>query len=260
MAVIDIIVIAGLLVFGIIGMVKGFLNTILSLFSTVASIGVAIFCAKPVSKFLNNTFGLVSKIGGKIAESIGAGITPFQSAEAAGSPITGEYTGEMLKNYLGNDGLTFQERIYRLFIEDSKVFTAGETAAQSDQIVVQYIGERLAAVISVIIAAVLIFIAIKIAVLLLSKLFNALTKHRAISGIDRTLGLLFGLVKASVIICVVLGVFYLIANSTVQGWIDNSVVTKWIYQYVTQFVDFIASKYDLPSFITGLFPTLTPSA
>ncbi len=253
MAVIDIIVIAVLVVFAIIGMIKGLLNTILSLFSTLASLSVSILCAKPVSKFLNSIFNIVGGIGGKIASSLSGSIIPFQAAEEAGSPIS-ELTGEALKNYLAQE--TFQERIYRLFIEDSKVFEFSESATISDQTVVQYIGERIAAIIAVVIAVIVVFILIKIAVLLLSKLFNALSKNRAINGLDRTLGLLVGVIKASVLICLVLGIFYLIANSTVQGWIDNSTITKWLYQYVTEFVDNIVAKYDLPSFITGLFPTL----
>lgn len=242
MAVIDIIVIAVLLVFGIIGMVKGFLNTLLSLFSTVASLGVAIFCAKPVAQFMNKVFGLVGAISGKIASGLSETITPFASGYAST-----EMTGAQLKEYLAQDGLTFQERIFKLFIEDGQTFS-------SDQTVVNYIGDRLAAVIAVVIAAIVVFILLKIAVLLLAKLFDALTKNRAIGGLDRAMGLIFGLVKASVLICVTLAVFYIVANSTVQGWIDNSVVTKWLYQYVTEAVDTIVHKFNLPSFLSDFFP------
>lgn len=252
MAVIDIIVIAILVVFGIVGMVKGFLNTLISLFSTLASVGVAIFAARPVAKLLDKIFGIVTGIGSRIAGSIADTIKPFQDGFA-----TTELTGEALKDYLAKDGLTFPERVFRLLIEDSKIFSASGDMAAADQTVVQYIGERAAAVIAVIIAAVVVFLLLKLGVFLLAKLFDALTKNRAISGLDRAMGLIVGLVKASFIICVTLGIFYLIANSTVQGWIDNSVVTRWIYQYVRQFVEYIATKYDLPSFITGLFPALS---
>ena len=242
MAVIDIIVIAVLLVFGIIGMIKGFLNTLLSLFSTVASLGVAIFAAKPVAKFLNKVFGLVGFIGGKISASLAGTITPFASGAA-----TGEMTGAQLKEYLASDGLTFQERIFKLFIEDGQSFT-------TDEGIVNYLGERLAAIAAVVIAAVVVFLLLKIAVLLLAKLFDALTKNKAISGLDRAMGLIFGLLKASLLICVTLAAFYIVANSTVQGWIDNSVVTKWLYQYVTEGVDMIVHKFNLPEFLTDFFP------
>ena len=247
MSVIDIIVIAVLLVFAIVGMVKGFLNTLLSLFSSLASLGVAIFCAKPVAKFLDSVFGIVSKIGGSIASGLSGSIKPF--ADGATETITGEY----VKNYLANDGLTFQERLYKLFIEDSATFT-------TDAEVVNYIGNRIAAVAALIIAAVVVYIVLRIAVLLLAKLFDALTKNRAISGLDRAMGLIFGLLKGALMVCLVLGVFYLLANSTVQGWIDNSTVTNWIYQYVTEFVEYIVGKYNMPEFITTLFQSITKTA
>ena len=255
MAVIDIVIIVVLLLFATIGTIKGFLNTILSLFSTIASLAVAILCAKPVAKFLNSVFGIVQKIGGKIASGI-TNITPFGSNyEAAANGLT----GAELKDYINANNPGFKEKVYNLFIEDSVSFNYTETATTAeavDQNIVQYIGERLAGVISVVIATVAVFILLKIAVLLLSKLFDALTKNRAISGIDRTLGLIFGLAKGALLVCIVLGVAYLVANTTVQGWIDNSTVTRWIYKYVTEFIGYIAHKFELPGYITSIFPAI----
>ena len=258
MAVIDIIVIAVLLVFAVVGMIKGFLNTIISLFGSLASLGVAILCAKPVAAFMNKIFNTVGFVSGKIVGTI-TGVSPFASGYEG---IADGLTGAELKEYLANnpDTNTFKDRVYRLFIEDSKVFNYTEeltTAEQVDQSVVNYMADRLAGVITLVIAAIVVFILLKIAVLILSKLFNAITKNRAISGIDRTMGLLFGVVKGALLVCVVLGVFYLLANSTVQDWIDNSTVTRWVYKYATELVDFIAHKFNLPEFITGLFPQLT---
>lgn len=252
--VIDIIVIAVLVVFAIFGMWKGFINTILSLFSSVASIFVAIFAAKPVSKLLNSIFGIIPGIGGKIAASMSGTITPFAADAVEGTTMT----GAELKAYFAEDGLTWQERLYKLFISDDKVFSVGaEGAEAANESIVQFISDGMAAVISVVIAAIVVFILIKLAIFLLSRLFNAITKNHAIGGLDRALGLLFGLFKAAIFICSVLGIFYMIANSTVQGWIDNSTVTRWIYQYTTEFWEWVATKYDLPGFISGIIPSIT---
>lgn len=256
MAVIDIIVICVLAFFGIVGMVKGFLNTIISLFGNLASLAVAILCVKPVSLFLNKIFGIVPNIGASIAKSL-TSITPFQTGNTSGNTLT-ELSGEGLKKYLENDGLSFQERVFNLFIEDSKQFTMTDNNyAAADASVTKYIGERIASVISILIAVVAMFIILRIAVLLLAKLFDALTKNRAIGGFDRATGLLFGLFKGVLLVCIVLGIFYLIANTTVNGWVENSVVTNWIYNYVAKFINFIATKYNLPQFITNLFPVLS---
>lgn len=245
MAVIDIVILCVLVLFGVLGMWKGFLNTIISLFGNVASLAVAILCAKPVSGFLNNIFGIVGGIGGKIAESLASTITPFASGAT-------ELTGAGLKTYLANDGLTFQERLFNLFIEDSVVFT-------TDAEVVSYIGERIAGVAALVIAALVMFIVIRIAIMLLAKLFDAITKNKAIGGLDRAMGLLFGLLKGALLVSVVLGVFYLIANSTVNGWIQDSTITKWVYQYICQFIDWAVTNFNLPAVITNLFPALDNS-
>ena len=199
-------------------------------------------CARPVSGFLDKVFGIVGSIGGKIAESLAPTITPFESGAT-------ELTGAGLKTYLANDGLTFQERLFSLFIEDSVTFT-------SDANVVQYIGERIAGVAAIVIAIIVMFIVIRVAILLLAKLFDALTKNKAIGGLDRAMGLLFGLLKGALLVSIVLGVFYLIANNTVNGWIQDSTITKWVYQYICEFVDWAVKNFNLPDVITHLFPAL----
>lgn len=256
MAVIDIIILCVLAIFAIVGMIKGFLNTIISLFGNIASLAVAILCAKPVSQFLDKIFNIVGGIGGSIANSLSSSITPFQSADGAITTLT----GADLKNYLANDGLTFQERLFSLFIEDSKTFTVDTASANpyaaADATVVQYIGHTIAGIIALVIAVVVMFILLRIGILLLSKLFDALTKNKAIGGLDRSVGFLFGLIKGALLVSVVLGVFYLVANTTVNGWIENSTITKWVYQYVCSFVDWAVTNFNLPDFITNLFPAL----
>jgi uncharacterized membrane protein required for colicin V production len=250
MAVIDIVVICVLLIFGIVGMIKGFLNTIISLFGNLASLAVAILCAKPVASFLNSIFHIVDSIGGNIANSISTTITPFQSGEMS------SLTGADLKTYLDSDS-SLQKRIFQLFIEDSKTWTVVENDyAAADADVVSYIGTKVAGIIAVVIAVVVMFIIIRIAVMLLAKLFDALTKNKAIGGLDRSVGLLFGLLKGAIIISVVLGMLYLIANETVNGWIENSTVTQFVYQYICQFVDWVVATFNLPDFITNLFPAI----
>lgn len=257
MATIDIIVVCVLVLFGVVGMIKGFLNTLVSLFGNLVSLGVAILCAKPVSKFLDSIFHIVDGIGGKIAGSIAGTIKPFAdniSAVSDGSALT----GAELKEYIPNSSLG--NRALKLFIEDSKEFANVGDAVASDAEVVNYIGAQIARIAAIVIAAIVMFIIIRIAVLLIAKLFDALTKNKAISGIDRAVGLLFGLIKGSLLVCIVLAVFYLLANQTVIGWIENSTVTKWVYTYVCEFVEFVVNKFNLPKAITDLFPQLTTGA
>ena len=250
MAVIDIVVIAVLALFGIIGMIKGFLGTLISLFGNLASVGVAVLCAKPVAKFLDSIFHIVTGIGDKIASGL-THITPFASNIPAVSDNV--LTGAELKDYMPSGSL--YERALKLFVEDGKEFTmTTETVEQMDTQVIHYIGERVAAILAIVIAAVVMFILLKVAILLLARLFNALSKNKAVSGLDKVVGLLFGLLKGALIVSLTLGIFYLIANETVNGWIEGSVVTKWIYNYICQFIEWAVHKFNLPDVITNLFP------
>ncbi|MBQ8430770.1 MAG: CvpA family protein [Clostridia bacterium] len=232
MAVIDIIVIAVLVIFGAIGAYRGFLNTIISLFGNLGSLALAIFCAKPVAGFLDKIFGVISGIGTKISNGLAETIAPLNETLTT-------INGAGLKEYLKEGGLTFQERLMSLFIEDGVTFA---TNAE----ITTYLGERIAAIAALVIAGVLMFIIIRIAVILLARLFDALTKNAAIGGLDRTVGMFVGLLKAALIISVVLGVFYLIANTTVNGWIEGSVITKWLYQHVCELVDWAVTQFNLP--------------
>lgn len=255
MATIDIVVLCVLIVFGIVGMIRGFLDTLISLFGNLFSLGIAILCSKPVSKFLDSIFHIVDGIGGKIASSLSGTVKPFvDNIEAVND---GVLTGAELKDYMKGDSLA--NRALKLFVEDSKEFvrTEGTDAAAMDTQVVNYVGAQIAKIVAIVIAVIVMFVIIRIAILLLAKLFDALSKNKVVSGIDRAVGLLFGLIKGSILVCIVLAVFYLIANQTVLNWIDGSTITKWVYTYVCEFVEFLVSKFNLPKQITELFPQLT---
>lgn len=254
MAVIDIVVISVLALFGIIGMIKGFLNTLLSLFGNLASVGVAVLCAKPVAKFLDSVFGIVNKIGAKIAGTL-TNVTPFVSN--IDSVQDGILTGTELKTYMPSD--TLYHRALKLFVEDSAEFNLAEyenVADAADKAVTSYVGVQVAKIAAIVIAAILMFVLLRVAVKLLAKLFDALAKNKAVSGLDRSMGLCFGLLKGAILVCLTLGIFYLIANETVNGWIETSVVTKWIYNYICQLIEWVVSRFNLPTVITDLFPQM----
>ena len=67
--IIDVIIVAILVIFGIIGFNKGFLKSIISLFSWVVCLVIAILTAKYVASWINGIYDFSSLIGGKIAEN-----------------------------------------------------------------------------------------------------------------------------------------------------------------------------------------------
>ena len=205
-----------------------------------------------VKNFSIEQYGLEKKILRKINRQ-----TRFLLGASIEAVNDGVLTGAELKDYMKSDSLA--NRALKLFVEDSKEFvrTEGTDAAAMDTQVVNYVGAQIAKIVAIVIAVIVMFVIIRIAILLLAKLFDALSKNKVVSGIDRAVGLLFGLIKGSILVCIVLAVFYLIANQTVLNWIDGSTITKWVYTYVCEFVEFLVSKFNLPKQITELFPQLT---
>ena len=234
MSVLDIIVICILAIFAIAGFVKGFLNTLLSLFGNLASLSIAIVIVKPCARFLDKIFGIVKWLGNMIVNGL-SGIIPDLTESTM--------TSDEVISYMGNNrGLI--GRFASLFVDKEKTYGAG---AKSDltQVLTNNMGNFAATIFTVII----LFILIRIAVFILSKIFDAITKKRALSGLDRLLGLLLGLIKGAVVITSVLTIMYTIAPifPSIDTWITNSSFTNWLYGYVNQLINWLVNTVDWKS-------------
>lgn len=234
MSVLDIIVICILAIFAIAGFVKGFLNTLLSLFGNLASLSIAIVIVKPCARFLDKIFGIVKWLGNMIVNGL-SGIIPDLTESTM--------TSDEVISYMGNNrGLI--GRFASLFVDKGTTYGAG---AESDltQVLTNNMGNFAATIFTVII----LFILIRIAVFILSKIFDAITKKRALSGLDRLLGLLLGLIKGAVVITSVLTIMYTIAPifPSIDTWITNSSFTNWLYGYVNQLINWLVNTVDWKS-------------
>lgn len=234
MSVLDIIVICILAIFAIAGFVKGFLNTLLSLFGNLASLSIAIVIVKPCARFLDKIFGIVKWLGNMIVNGL-SGIIPDLTESTM--------TSDEVISYMGNNrGLI--GRFASLFVDKGTTYGAG---AESDltQVLTNNMGNFAATIFTVIV----LFILIRIAVFILSKIFDAITKKRALSGLDRLLGLLLGLIKGAVVITSVLTIMYTIAPifPSIDTWITNSSFTNWLYGYVNQLINWLVNTVDWKS-------------
>ena len=68
--IIDVLIVASIVIFGIIGFRKGFLKSFISLFSWVVCIVIAIFTAKYVAGWINGIYDFSSLIGDKITSGL----------------------------------------------------------------------------------------------------------------------------------------------------------------------------------------------
>lgn len=238
MSILDIIVIAVLLIFAIIGFFKGFLNTLLSLFGNLASLAIAIVIVKPCAKFLDSIFHISNWLGNSLIKGVlNANVLPNLSSQT----MTAD---QVITHISSSNGLV--GKLTSLFV-DKNVALYGIGEADLVSSLTSNMGNFACLVFTVII----LFILIRIAVLMLSKLFNAITKNHSFGAVDRCVGLLFGLIKGGLCVFGVLAVIYSLSPifGSINTLVENSPFTNWLYGYVNQLINWVVSSIDFKSLL-----------
>ena len=222
--IIDVALILLLVVFGIIGFKKGFLKSILALFSWVVCIAIAIFTAKYVAGWLNGIYDFTGLIGGAIEKGLIDSNKEFFSV-SAGTFGSSQAIISAIPNT--TNGLLAQ--VIKV------VFSNSTITAETTDSVAHIVGVSLGNIVMIIITAILIFVVLKLAIFLLSKIFDNIARTRILGGVNKILGILFGAIKACLIIiilnCVLVALSLVPAvNNTITPIIqDNTTIEKFIY-------------------------------
>ena len=128
-----------------------------------------------------------------------------------------------------------------------------------------YSNEQVAKFCVWIVTVVVIFLIIKLALLLLSKLFESVTKNNpTISGINRVLGMIFGTLKGAVTVAIALALCSLVSQvpligSTINDKIAETKVTSFAYKYVDDFVEKQLTKEKIDEIINKIVTENTPA-
>ncbi|PKK95795.1 MAG: hypothetical protein CVV59_01860 [Tenericutes bacterium HGW-Tenericutes-4] len=252
--VLDIVIVVILLIFSIAGFAKGFLSSLLKLFSSVASLAIGVWLAKPVAVFINGIFNLTGWFADKISGAI-AGIDTFFTF-VVGTDIAGPLNATDLRANIDgiNEISSIVKTALKLLIKDDTVLEVGTSISG-------WFGETLGAVATLIVAAVLIYIVIRIAIGILSKIFDAITKNPAIGGLDRLLGLAFGAAKGALLIAVIFAVYSVLVvipgvEQATSSILDASTLGKPIYNIVSEFVVNQIGQIDFNAIIQGAFSSV----
>ncbi len=228
--IVDIVIIGALLILGIIGYKKGFLKSFISLFSWVVCIIIAIFTAKYVANWINGIYDFSSLIGNKIANGLN-GVDEFFTRSIAEFSST----EEIINNLPSNLNALLSQLIKIVFSNTSVDMTSSETIAT-------VVGSSLGHICMIIISAILVFIVLKIVVALLSKLFDDISRTKILGGLNKVLGLVFGILKAACVIIILNGILVGLSlipavNETITPLIqDNTHIEKVIYNKTDEFV------------------------
>lgn len=223
--IIDIFVIALLVIFALIGLKKGLFKSILSIFSWGVCILIAVLTAKYVAGWINGLYDFSSLIGKNIAQSLtkmdaffGQSVNVY---EAAGQ--------DALIKAIPSNVNSFVKQLIKVVFSNTKVDMSSTDTIGS------IVGSSLGHICMIVIAGILVFIILKIATALLTKLFDKMSKTRVIGGLNKILGLVLGLLKGALVVAVVNVVLVALTlmpavNKTITPLIqDNTHVEKVVY-------------------------------
>jgi len=231
---IDIIIILVLLIFIIIGAVKGFAFSILSLFGSTVNFFIALFLTKPVSNLLNKLFNLELSLTNtfstklsNISSDFDISLSSFSSQEELSSHVN---------NTINNSSLSgFSKKIL-----NSTVHITTENIEGSDITLNNIISKSVATFLTLIISFVIIFILIYLLLWILSTLSKKANKVDDIRLTDRILGVIFGFVKGSFIIIFIFSILSFFNENGILSdlftYIKESTIGRWIYTNVDGFI------------------------
>lgn len=232
--IIDIVIVAALAICGIIGFKKGFLKSLISLFSWAVCIGVAIFAAKYVASWINGIYDMTGFIGDKIANGLN-GIDEVFAKPVSAFASTDAIISEL--EAVNMNGLLFQ--LVKVVFSSSKI----TDTSTIDGTISSYVGESLGHICMLIISAILIFIVLRIVIALLSRLFDNIARTKILGGLNKILGVVFGVIKAGCVIVifnvilVALSLIPAVNNAITPLVQDNTKVERFIYNKTDEIVE-----------------------
>lgn len=228
---IDIIIVAVLVVFALIGLREGFFKSVLSMISTVVVVVVSFFGANPVAKLVNKIYDFTGLIAGKLCKSI-ASMGAFYS-----ETIPSGVSGADLANNIPSSTNGFLKKIMSYVL---KPLSSGEVEGST---VAKVVSGAFASIIFTIIIGILLFILIKIVLAIASKLFENITRNKVFGAVNKICGFVFGTLKGGLMIVVLSLVLTFLTvipavNNKVSPIINNNTnIAKPIYAYTDKLVE-----------------------
>lgn len=238
--ILDVVVVAVVLILTIIGFSKGFLRSLINLFSNTILIIISIFTAKYLASLLEKLFGFITffatqmaKVIGGLAEGVFTTVLDgTESVTSLKAIVNGTDIFGLLKTYMNK------------VIEGSSI-VAGDSIAT-------IVGNSLGAIVSAIISGIIIFLLLKFVLFLLGKIFaNITASSKTIGWLDKLLGVIFGACRGVLNVMVFSAVTILMTLiPTVNNFVtpvvqDNTKITKYVYNFTDDLVDkYIISNID----------------
>ena len=198
---IDIVIVAILLLSVIMGYKKGLVNVIFNLCAFLVAIIITVILYKPIAGIvINNT----------------------QIDENIEQTIIEKGTSEKEEN---TDEASSLDKYIEKYVQDAAVDAKNEA--------VQIAAKAIAVNVVNIITAILLFIIVRIALIFVKFLVEALAELPIIKQFNKAGGILYGALRGLIIIYVLLAILFFIVfvnnNIEISSAIDSSIITKYLY-------------------------------
>ena len=203
--IIDIVTVALLLIFAIVGTVRGFAKTFISSFGTILSLIFAVLLCSLVATFLEQSFGLISAISGKANEILATQI----SDKVLNAPIESVTLEVMTKE----NGPSWIISIVMIVKANSSIPNGTSISGVVCPAIGYYVSCALAVLVLFIIFQTIFFI--------VGKIIEKSKEFVIIDAVDKTLGFLLGLVKGLIVVWVLIAIINIIPLSFVQDVAAN---------------------------------------
>jgi len=246
---VDIVIILILLIFIIIGCVKGFMFSILSIFGGTVNFIISLFLCKPCFNILNGWFGIENNLLNSISSKFTNMSTLFD-IELSSFGSQAELSSHV-KETINNSSLSG----FTKGLLNNTVHITTENVEGTNVTLNNIISKSFATFITLIISFVIVFILIYLVLWILSLISKKAKENNGIRTTDRILGFIFGIVKGFLVIVVIFSIlslfnengllhdlFISIKSSTIGNWIYTNVDT-FIHKYIN-FKDIAKSLID----------------
>jgi len=183
---------------------KGLVNLAVGMIAFIAAIILAMILYKPVSNVIMENTDLDETIENVIIEK-------FSAETPDGQPVDVQYVSiwSYLENYIG------------------------EAVSETQNEIVADTAQTLSVKVINLIAIIVIYLVVRVALFALTFVADAITSLPILKQLDDVGGILYGVVKALIIVYVVLAILFFVvgltANTTISSAVDSSFITKFFY-------------------------------
>ncbi len=227
------------LIFILIGVKRGLMNSVLSHFSATLNLLLSFFLYRPIQSALNNWFGL----GDAIANHYSTGLLE-KSVDFGVNLLTIEKGSlkAFVDTTMDSSGLSKIPRFfYDVFMNNSSLYTKLHESGLESRTLAQIVSTSLSTFFTTIIAFVTSFALLYLIIFLISLLVKKLREVGFVKAVDNTLGALYGLLQcfiSLIIVCLVLKLMSPLSfMDSVTNYINNSLLGRLIYDPINYFID-----------------------